>query len=253
MVNIEIDKRYQIPENWSEMPDTMASAIFQVPIPSKLKEFYDHKMLQNPKEEPVISKKDLMKTFPAYYGQVLEKMGISAEITPRILATDRIWFYQNYCLKFVLGLHYWPDYEPKKPEYIVHNGEKLYFPKSKEVFGNEIPMAYTTAFEWSEAMDLEMAADEFKGGKYEIGRTIASILLRPQGEAYDEDVSLERAKGMNLNMDTVWEVFFCLIELLSTQRTLENSYLAARVRQGRGIRHFWKRVQQLRGLRLQKT
>ena len=79
-------------------------------------------------------------------------------------------------------------------------------------------MAFNTVFEFSEAADLELFSKDLAGGKHERAANIISILCRPKDksgkiEKYDEDVSLKRAESFkSLNMDIVWEVFFCLAE-----------------------------------------
>jgi hypothetical protein len=224
MITITIDKQYKIPETWDEIPLSLAQEIFKIPMPDKLKKYYDLKLDHKPLEE--ITSKDLIKVFPQYYGEVLTVLGIPKEVINKVSPIDRSAFYNSYVLEFVLGLHYKPNYVFKNPEYIEYGGEKLYFPKSKEILGNKIPMAYSSALEFSELADLQIYSQELATGIYGVAANIASIMCRPLGEAYDEDSCLKRAETMkDMKMSDCWEVFFCLIKLLNLQINHDQMYL----------------------------
>lgn len=223
MITITIDKQYKIPENWDEITLSKAIEIFTIPLPEKLKEYYDLKLAQ--KEIVGISQKDLIKTFPTYYGKVLECFGVPKNVVNKISPIDRSAFYNTYLMEFVLGLHYSPNYEIRKVGYIDY-GERLYMPDFKNVLGQEIPMGYATALEFAEMADLQIYAQDLAEGKYKVAANIASIMCRPKGEPYDEGVCLKRAgKMVDMKMSDVWEVFFCLIELLNTQTEHDLRYL----------------------------
>jgi len=229
MITITIDKQYKIPENWDEVTLSKAIEIYKIPLPEKLKEYYDLKLAQKPLVG--ISQTDLIKTFPIYYGEILEVFGIPKEIVKKIKPIDRSAFYNAYLMEFVLGLHYSPTYEVKRLEYIEY-GEKLYFPEFKHVLGEEIPMGYVTALEFAETADLQIYAQDLAEGKYKVAANIASIICRPKGEPYHEATCLKRAEKMqDMKMSDVWEVFFCLIELLNTQTEHDLRHLKATLTQ----------------------
>lgn len=223
MITITIDKQYKLPENWDEVTLSKAQEIFNVPLPKSLKQYYEDKLLEKPTEKTTY--KDLVKTFPTYYGEILKVLGIPENVVKKIRWQDRSSFYNAYLSEFVLGLHFMPKYQVRNLEFIDY-GEKLYFPRSKDVLGSVIPFAYTTAVEFAEMADLQIYSQEIAEGRYTVAANITSIMCRPKGEEYDEDTSLERAEKLkDMKMSDVWEVFFCLIELLNTQTELDHLYL----------------------------
>jgi hypothetical protein len=259
MINIRIDRTYKIFEQWSEMPLSVAIEIFKIPVPENLKAYFDAR-LRN--ETPEISDFDAVRVFPDYYGKVLCKMGLPPSIVRRIHSTDRTMLFNRYCLEFVLGLHYSPNFERLKAKSFVWNKEELFFPVSKKVLSKEVPFSEVSAFEFTESADLQLHSKKLAGGRYEVAANIVAILCRPKDEPYDENVCLARAETMkSLPMDIVWEVFFCLNELLFTQNKHDLMFLHSRIVSNRksliksraylkavGTERFWTWVRQLRGL-----
>lgn len=228
MINLKIDKDYKLPDTWDELTLDKASAIFSVPMPEKLKQFYDFKVLKKG-EQPEITDKDLKKVFPFYYGSVLSVF-IPKEVIDKVMAKDRTLLYTNYMMEFVLGLHYAPNFTAKGIEYIDCDGERLFLPKPKEILGDKIPMAYESAFAFTESADLELHSDQLKGGRYDVLANITSVLCRPIGEEYDEDTSLVRAEKLKtMKMSDAWEVFFCFNELLAMQNKRDHLFLERKI------------------------
>lgn len=228
MVTVLINrKKYKGISEWSEMPCSMASKLFAVPMPEKLKDFYkvllDGDEAKIEKHIETITNEDLIKTFPEYYGQIIE-IWLGANVD-KVKPTDRISIFDEHCMSFILGLHWTPNIEVKQREYIECDGEKLYLPRSKDILGIEVPLCDETAETFAEVADLQINCEKFKGGQYEIAPNIISILCRPKGEPYDEDTCLLRAKKLgDVKMDIVWEVFFCLIGYLAMQRVQDLLY-----------------------------
>lgn len=229
MVHITIDKKYSIPESWEEISLDVATKLFTVPMPESLMEYYKQKL---EKESPIPTSKELVKIFPKYYGEILSVFGVPKHVVNKISPIDRTVFYNQFLLEFVLGVHFSPTIDLKKPEFIECDGEKLYFPKSKMILGHETPMAYTTAWEFSEMADLQIYSQSLAEGKYGVLANIASIMCRPIGEEYDEDKSLARAEKLKeMNMADGFEVFFCFLKQLSTQTEHDQMYLRATLAQ----------------------
>ena len=223
MITITIDKTYKLPENWSEIGLLKAQELFKVPVPPKLMEYWDCKIKK--KDTPNLTERDLIKIFPEYYGKILTVFGVPNSVVRKIMWQDRVAFFNTYLLEFVLGMHFSPNFESTSPEFIEY-GEKLYFPKSKDLLDVKLPMAYTTAWEFSEMADLQIYASGLAEGKYDYIANIASVMCRPLGEEYNEDISLERAEKLkDMKMSDAWEVFFCLIEHSTMQLNHDQMYL----------------------------
>ena len=223
MITITIDKTYKLPENWSEIGLLKAQELFKLPVPPKLMEYWKSKIEK--KDLPNLTERDLIKIFPEYYGKILTVFGVPNSVVKRILPLDRSAFFNAYLLEFVLGMHFSPNFESTNPEFIDY-GEKLYFPKTKDLLDVKLPMAYTTAWEFSEMADLQIYASGLAEGKYDYIANIASVMCRPLGEEYNEDISLERAEKLkDMKMSDAWEVFFCLIELSTMQLNHDQMYL----------------------------
>jgi hypothetical protein len=223
MITITIDKQYKLPSEWKDITLRQAEAIFRVPVPDKLMAYWKAKI----KNEPFVdlTNKDLIKTFPRYYGDILTLLGIPKKVIDKVQPIDRSTFFNTFILEFVLGLHFSPNYTFRDLEYIEY-GEKLYKPKSKKIMNVEIPMAYATYFEFTESADLQVYSESLAGGKYEVLANIASVLYRPLNEPYDEDTSLDRAERLrDMTMDDAWEVFFCFLELLTMQAEADQTHL----------------------------
>ena len=223
MIAITIDKTYKLPENWSEIGLLKAQELFKLPVPPKLMEYWKSKIEK--KDLPNLTERDLIKIFPEYYGKILTVFGVPNSVVKKIMPLDRSAFFNAYLLEFVLGMHFSPNFESTSPEFIDY-GEKLYFPKTKDLIDVKLPMAYTTAWEFSEMADLQIYASGLAEGKYDYIANIASVMCRPLGEEYNEDISLERAEKLkDMKMSDAWEVFFCLIELSTMQLNHDQMYL----------------------------
>lgn len=229
MHNLEINGReYKLPETWKEV--TLGAVIKLHPIiqqiPEDLKKIYT---LSVQEQTPKIKKEltqvyagltplQQIKLFPKWYGDIIACMaGIPKKVMNQVHGPDRKIVYQEYCQDFILGLIFWPiNLELGKLKQFKWNKETLMLPKTTEKMGNELPMNSTTALEFCEASDLELAGKELKGGKWENYKWMIGILCRPKGEEYDEAKALERGKTMDgLTMNIVWEVFFCGIKRIN--------------------------------------
>lgn len=229
---IKIDKDYIFPDDWKDLTCKKAAELFKIALPSGLKEHYNY-LTKKRKELPGSTDEELNKIYPNYFGEVISVIAdVPHEVVKKISKKDRYFIYNEFCEKFILGIWYEPfGWKSKGIEFIECEGEKLYFPKPKVKLNIEIPMD-VTVFEFAESVDLENFSNQFAGGRYEVAPNIAAILCRPTGEEYDEETSLERAKKLqDMDMDTVWEVFFCLIELLNLQEKHALTFLTQNLMQ----------------------
>lgn len=223
MVTIKIDKTYKGCENWSEMSCQTASELYAVPLPEKLRQYYQDVIDGKDEQEILLSitKEELIKEFPTYYGKIISILfDVPDNVMSKVKYADRTWFFDMYCRSFILGLHWLPNLEHTDIKEIECEGELLLIPQPKDVLGAKVPAADETAQSFAEAADLMLVAERFAGGKFELAPHLVSIFCRPKGEIYNENISLERAKKLqNIKMDVVWEVFFCLTEFLPLQNT----------------------------------
>ena len=240
---------YKCLESWREMTVAKAIEIQQIldDIPTLIRELYDlHVSKSDTRDEDInklhakISVEDRIKIFPLFYGEIIRVFtDIPGEVMSQIMWDMRTEFYKAYCEKLVLGLLY-GDYsnikniesfefrDVDKPliieTYILPTSDHaLANPDKSEQKMESKPMANTQTIEFTEVADLEIYGEQGTGGKYQVAANIISILCRPKGEVYDEKTSLRRADiFMDLTMDIVWEVFFCIHQLstISSQNML---------------------------------
>jgi hypothetical protein len=224
---------YKVVESWSEMTIQQAVELYEIceDIPDKLNDLY--RALSNKEELQKamlkVSEKESIKTFPAFYGKILEHLSdIPGDVINKIPWNDRTAFYNKYLEQYIIGLLYHPiDFQAKGIESFEYEGEEYFLPATKVVINDERLFADETAITFAESADLELNSRSMAGGKYTVAPNIISILCRPKGEVYDEAKSLERAERFKeLTMDVFWEVFFCLEERLRNLRNGTLTFLA---------------------------
>lgn len=234
MVEIQVNrKKYKGVSSWEEMPCSLAAKLYSVPMPEKLKACYQvslDKESGKKTEEDVnklletVTVEDTIKIWPEYYGEIIS-IWFDCDVS-KLNSDCRTQIFNEYCLNLMLGLHWTPNQTWESKEFIELGEEKLYFPASKQVLGQIVPMAHETAITFAESADLQLNVEKFKGGQYEITPNLVSILCRPKGEEYDEDISLYRAEKLkDIKMDVAWQVFFCSMMYLFSQEIQDLQYL----------------------------
>jgi hypothetical protein len=167
--------------------------------------------------------KMLVKTLPALYGEIILILAQGLDSVDTWPPDTRRTYYNRHCLPFVHGLTTGmpADSKPFLEDGFWVGQEFLEIPKARDVMGKKVPMDKTTALEFTEAADLQVAAMGVSG-EFSHVRLVLAIVCRPKGEAYDEGKSLDRAERMGkVTMDVVWSIFFSLIR---------RSYLSERSR-----------------------
>lgn len=229
MVNFEYGKdRYIITDKWEEITLETAIKVMQVynRFPDNLKALYMIATDENEKEEAdrleaALSDKEQKKIIPALYAEIFCLLStVSQEDIKYWNELEIRAMYTEYCLSKVYGLLLMPvDYKVTAAPSFNFKGVDYYYPETREILGRPKPLSNTTALEFTEVADLELAAKELQGGKYEVAANIISILCRPNGEEYNEETSLERAKEfLQLPMSIVWEVFFYILTPLTLSK-----------------------------------
>lgn len=225
MITVRINgKEYKLPEAWHEITlhkAREALVFIDENIPEYLSKQYD--FLINQTSEPDLDYENEVKILPGFYGRIIEMLSdIPIEVIERINYLERTNFYKAYFEKYVIGLIYFPvDYEYKHITSFVFNGVEYLLPLNKVIIDQTRPMGEAEAIEFTESSDLLVYSKQMKGGNLAVAGNIISILCRPKGERYDEQVCLKRAADFDrLPMDTVWEVFFCILKQLSTLESI---------------------------------
>lgn len=180
-----------------------------------------------------ITLEENLKVIPQIYGDIINVLtDIDRMTIDKILPGDRVYLVNNYLLKFVVGVIFTPiDFiAHKNKKQFTFKGETYNIPQSEyfKISGNvvEKPLPNTTAIEFTEAADLSIAAEKMKGGKIKSLPNIISILCRKDNEVYNETVSLKRAEMFeDLDMQTAFEVFFCLLMEFGILKTLTRLFM----------------------------
>lgn len=250
MINIDLaGEVYSVVNNWSDLTLKRYIEIQKIcdKAPKKLKYVFD--LHYNNKGDELkdldISITEQEKTFPTFYGKIICALSdMPKKQMNRIMAEDREDMFWKYFSKFVMGaLIAAVDVEPVENDsftFELDEGDENYeeckfafgeyrLPKSKEVMGKKRPFGYLETIQFTEASYLKINMMEFDAGDYSKLANIVSILCLKDGEEYDEDVCLERAKAFKfLTMDIVWDVFFYLYgstivcQIYSLQSTQED-------------------------------
>jgi hypothetical protein len=169
---------------------------------------------------------------PQLYGEFIGVLTtIDQALIDKLTPLARTNFYNKYLLQYVLGILFFPvNFSPIKEDSFNIEGVKYYYPKSRRFMVGteeiEEPFIDGTALEFTEVADLEVAAKELEGGRFEMAANIIAILCRPEGEKYNEQVSLKRVPILikHLRMDIVWQVFLYITKSFST---VNNSILTS--------------------------
>jgi len=232
------DKKCRMASDWEDVTLSQAIEINKIcnEFPKEIKDIYGLIVGKQSDEvknkiieiENALSDELKSKTLPALYGRIIQVLSDVPEHIMRLWTpAERTAFYLDYAFKFVLGIMFMPfDYKQKNIIKFNHEEVNYYLPETTQILNQHKPMAHTTAIEFTEVADLEIASKDLQGGKFERAANIVSILCRPKDEVYNENTSLSRVESfMKLPMDVVWEVFFCFIEplILYNQRTLISS------------------------------
>lgn len=229
MVHFEINgKNYTSFERWDEM--TIAKGIelstLCLKAPAKLLDYYsiiagigtiEKKEEHLAKWSEAVGDVELIKEFPEFYGRVMVCLSdIPEELMKFASQSTRVVYYKKFFESFVIGILHNPiDYKHRNILDFIFKGKRYCLPVTRNILGNDKPMADATAIEFTESADLQIASKNLEAGQFEYSANIIAILCRPMMagilEPYDEKVSLERAEKFKaLKMDIVWEVFFCL-------------------------------------------
>lgn len=214
-------QEFEICESWHDVTIEKAVELYNVKLPEKLADIYKV-MYYSPisQEEKVavisdlqgkITDEDLYKHFPSFYAKVLEILSdIPHDIIKKTDVISVKSIYITYLQKFVEGVMFFPEFDYSPIKSFRFRDVEYFLPVSREVFGVDVPMVDVTALEFTESADMLSAVSSLQKDISKLA-TLVAILCRPQGEAYDEQTTIQRTKEFqDLPMDVVWSVFFSL-------------------------------------------
>lgn len=218
MLKVEINNEvYNVCEKWEDLTLTGMSELGSLVTssPEWVPKFHNSN-IEVENEEYL-----LFITFTRKAAVILSDIPI--EVVYNIKRSDIQSLYMTYFTRFIDGCVNSPDYKVKGIEKFSFKGNDYYLPLcDKDVSGNLMPCVNITALELSESTDLRNASNQMSGGNFIFASNVISILCRPKGEKYDENICKQRAKTfVDLPMNIVLEVFFCLEQLtvISQQNT----------------------------------
>jgi hypothetical protein len=230
MIQVQIlDKSYNLLNTWEDITLERFQRLCALKIPDKygeyLKACFSEKDGVYEKALSTLSKKDLLKTFPEYFGEVILILSdIPKETINKLHRILREQLYETYLYPLVVstlvGIPLQSqdgklDRIPRlNSDGFEFEGEKYLFPKSLVYGSIDVPMFNETILTFSEASDIEVALSEWGEKGIDSVAQMIAVYCRKEGERYDPESVLERIpKFKNLPMSIIWEVFFYITEL----------------------------------------
>lgn len=227
MIIVKVNgQEYRVASDWKDITIADVAKVLSIQMPDSLKAVYtaaanreglpEEQLDMKIKEaESAISFDDQYKSIPRYFSKVLGALSdIPGDVLKKTSSVTISTIYHKYLQRLVEGVTFQAlDYQYRQIEEFEWDGVVYKLPQSREVFGVMVPMVSLTALEFTESADMMIhAAHLTQSRDFTKVANLISIVCRPEGEEYNEEVSLARAKEfLNLPMDIVWDVFFSLI------------------------------------------
>jgi hypothetical protein len=229
---LKIDVRgikYDLCNDWHDITLAKFRELISIEMPVKLKRKWqallkgDNTLYDELAKE--IHYRDIVKTFPEYYGKVLKFCStVPQDIIEQISWQIREQLFNEYLLKFAIsGIADLPldkdekglcDYNPKLIESFEFEGERFFLPKSLERGGAVTPLVDESILTFSEASDIEIALHEWAEKGIDAMSQVIAVYCLKEGEKHTDELVLERTeKFKTLPMSEVWEVFFYIVSL----------------------------------------
>jgi hypothetical protein len=226
---------YQAPQDWTEVTLKKFIALCNIEIPEKLRNLWVASASENDEEynkaSDQIKYKELEKEFPTYYGKVMKLLtNIPQSVIDLIHGPTREEFFNKHLRYFIYSSFarypvFFKDgktelYDPPYKESFTLNKKVYFLPENLKVYGEEIPMGKEKAITFAEASDIEVALRDMAEGAANRLPMFVAIYCREKGEEYDEEKVMKRADDfLDLPMEEVWRVFFCIFRRLEQFQT----------------------------------
>ena len=243
MITFTIDeKEFHAPRDWSEITLGKFIQLCNIPIPEKLRNLWIASATDPPDDEAykkadkVIGVEETVKIFPGYFGEVIGCLtDLPQEIIDRLDGALREQFFNNHLRHFIYSIFakypvHLVDgklemYDPEYKTSFVLNDVVYYLPRDLKVYGDTIPLGFEKAITFAEASDIEVALRNMAEGAADRLPMFVAIYCRPEETEYTEAGTLEREKlFMDLPMEEVWRVFFCIYRQLGKYQNFIQEY-----------------------------
>lgn len=231
---------YQAPQDWTEVTLKKFIELCNIDIPEKLRNLWVASASESDEEynkaSDQIKYQELEKEFPTYYGEVMKLLtNIPHSVIDLIHGATREEFFNKHLRYFIYSSFakypvFFKDgktvlYDPPYKKSFKLNGKEYFLPENLKVYGEEIPMGKEKAITFAEASDIEVALRDMAEGAANRLPMFVAIYCREKGEEYDEDKVIQRADDfMDLPMEEVWRVFFCMFKQLGRFQTYTQKY-----------------------------
>ena len=241
MITLTIDeKEFKAPQDWGEITLGKFIQLCNIPIPEKLRNLWiasggddDEAYTEADK---VIGVEETSKVFPDYFGKVMGCLtDIPQEIIDRVDGALREQFFNSHLRHFIYSIFapypvHLVDgqlemYDPPYQTSFILNGATYYLPRDLKVYGDTIPLGRENAITFTEASDIEVALRNMAEGAADRLPMFVAIYCRPEETEYTEEGTLEREKlFLDLPMEEVWRVFFCIFRQLGKYQNYIQEY-----------------------------
>ena len=233
--------RFEAASEWKDITLKQFEELADLEIPEKLRDLWIAASRgESEKYDQMIeaiSEADHMGVNAEYFRKVMD---ILTTVPPNILSITE-WnlitdFYYEYLHQFVISTFYqipqvkgegrMDQFEPPKISRFEYRDKTYHLPKSLNIFGDEIPMGEETVAAFAEAADIEIAFKDLEEKGVRKFAVIVGIYCRESGQEYNQKEAMQRAEAFrNLDMETIWAVFFCISELYKKYTKEMNRYL----------------------------
>ena len=250
MIEFEIrGEQYNGKQDWRDITLREYISLCKVEIPEKLRNLWttssDDKAYEKASE--AVTSEDAIKIFPEYYGEIIRRLtNIPDDVIDLMDSGLRDAFFHRAFSHFILSMftsHPLNNvegkniiYEPPDIKSFKIGKDRYYLPKTLKIYGEEIPLGEEPVISFAEAADIEIAIRHLAEGAVDRLPMFVSVYCRKLNEKYDEKKAMQREKlFLDLNMEVVWAVFFCIRRLLERYLTSTQSFLKGAARLYRDI------------------
>ena len=227
MMLIEVNKQhYEFYNEWRDITLNKAIEWAQTEQPECLSELIHialskgHAAYFNATKELTPEQKN--KTIPTYIGVMLKAFtSMPDDVIEKLGAKQRTEFFHDFLIDKLFDVALMGrGLQMQAIKQFTFKGKTYHLPKVGKMVNGESLGIDLTAIEFAESSDIMTQSEELQGGNIEALPYLLALLCKEEGEEYNEQKVIEKAETFkDLDMQTVWEVYFfmlkCLIALQS--------------------------------------
>ena len=216
------DYQFSMKSDWVDLTLSDFVALCRIPMPEKLMNLYKNAEDKEKWNEAfeAITFEDNEKIHPEYYGKVIGLLSdIPESIIELINAEQRTELFNQYLFHLAYStVTDYPNiivdgvtelYEPEEIDELNFKGGTYYFPKSKNVNGQNTPMSDEPIVTFTEASSIVTTWKKISESGAEYASLVPALYLRKKGEQYSQETTLERSELFKeLPMNIIWSLFF---------------------------------------------